>query len=85
MGQVHLDPEESRQTASLLLTQLHGSPEGGWRDCNDVRTLLQSIRDTDFAEETARLTRAQILVQSGSSVLQISNQNPQNILALLPK
>ena len=43
------------------------------------------IRDTDFAEETARLTRAQILVQSGSSVLQISNQNPRNVLALLPQ
>ncbi len=44
-----------------------------------------NIVDTDFAEETARLTRAQILVQSGSSVLQISNQNPQNVLSLLPR
>jgi flagellin len=41
------------------------------------------IRDSDFAEETAALTRAQILVQSGTVVLQISNQNPQNVLALL--
>ena len=42
-----------------------------------------SIRDADFASETARLTRAQILVQSGTAVLQIANQNPQNVLALL--
>jgi flagellin len=42
-----------------------------------------SIRDADFAAESARLTRAQILVQSGTSVLQIANQNPQNVLALL--
>jgi flagellin len=42
-----------------------------------------NIRDSDFAAETARLTRAQILVQSGTTVLQISNQNPQNVLALL--
>jgi flagellin len=42
-----------------------------------------SIRDADFAAETARLTRAQILVQSGTAVLQIANQNPQNVLALL--
>jgi flagellin len=42
-----------------------------------------SIRDTDFAQETANLTRAQILVQSGTTVLQIANQNPQNVLALL--
>ncbi len=42
-----------------------------------------SIRDADFAVESANLTRAQILVQSGTTVLQIANQNPQNVLALL--
>ena len=42
-----------------------------------------SIRDADFAAESAALTRSQILVQSGTTVLQISNQNPQNVLALL--
>jgi flagellin len=42
-----------------------------------------SIRDADFAAESARLTRAQILVQSGTSVLKIANDNPQNVLALL--
>jgi flagellin-like hook-associated protein FlgL len=42
-----------------------------------------TIRDADFAEETANLTRSQILVQSGTRVLAIANQNPQNVLALL--
>ncbi|MBX3415422.1 MAG: flagellin [Pirellulales bacterium] len=42
-----------------------------------------SIRDADFAAESARLTRAQILVQSGTTVLSIANSNPQNVLALL--
>ena len=42
-----------------------------------------SIRDADFAKESAALTRAQILVQSGTAVLQIANQNPQQVLALL--
>jgi flagellin len=42
-----------------------------------------SIRDADFAQESARLTRAQILIQSGTSVLAIANQNPQNVLSLL--
>lgn len=42
-----------------------------------------SIRDADFAAESARLTRAQILVQSGTAVLGIANQNPQNVLGLL--
>ena len=42
-----------------------------------------SIRDADFSAETARLTRAQILVQSGTAVLQIANSNPQQVLSLL--
>lgn len=42
-----------------------------------------SIRDADFAAETASLTRSQILVQSGTRVLGIANQNPQNVLSLL--
>jgi flagellin len=42
-----------------------------------------SIRDADFAAESAALTRAQILVQSGTNVLSLANQNPQNVLALL--
>ena len=42
-----------------------------------------TIRDADFAAETANLTRAQILVQSGTTVLSIANSNPQNVLALL--
>jgi len=41
------------------------------------------IRDADFAAESAALTRSQILVQSGTSVLAIANSNPQNVLALL--
>lgn len=41
------------------------------------------IIDTDFAEETANLTKNQILVQSGLSVLAIANQNPAQVLSLL--
>jgi len=42
-----------------------------------------SIRDADFAQESANLTRAQILVQSGTNVLSLANQNPQSVLSLL--
>ncbi len=41
------------------------------------------IRDTDFAVETSELTRAQILVQAGTSVLAIANAQSQNVLTLL--
>lgn len=41
------------------------------------------IRDTDFAKETSELTRAQILVQAGNSILAIANAQSQNVLTLL--
>lgn len=41
------------------------------------------IRDTDFAKETAELTRAQILQQTSQTVLAQANQRPQAALSLL--
>jgi flagellin len=41
------------------------------------------IQDADFAAETAKLTRAQILQQAGTSILAQANQLPQNALSLL--
>jgi flagellin len=61
--------------------------ESNLTSLNDTLTNLNeaqsSIRDADFARESANLTRAQILVQSGTSVLGIANQSSQNVLALL--
>ncbi|MEL7089810.1 MAG: flagellin, partial [Planctomycetota bacterium] len=42
-----------------------------------------AIRDTDFAKETAELTRSQILVQAATNALGIANSQPQNALSLL--
>lgn len=41
------------------------------------------IRDTDFASETAELTRNQIIQQASISVLSQANQRPQAALSLL--
>ncbi len=41
------------------------------------------IQDADFAEETARMTRAQILQQAGTSILAQANTQPQLALSLL--
>ena len=41
------------------------------------------ILDTDFAAETANLTRAQILQQAGTAMLAQANQVPQGVLSLL--
>ncbi len=42
-----------------------------------------AIRDADFAQETANLSRNQVLVSSGTQVLGLANQTPQNVLRLL--
>jgi flagellin len=41
------------------------------------------IRDTDFAAETATLTRQQIMAQAATQALAIANAQPQAVLALL--
>jgi flagellin len=41
------------------------------------------IMDTDFASETANLTKAQILQQASTSILAQANQLPQSALSLL--
>jgi len=42
-----------------------------------------AIRDADFAYETSRLTRNQIMVNAGTSVLALANSSAQNVLGLL--
>ena len=41
------------------------------------------IRDTDYAKETAELTRTQILQQAGTAMLAQANSSTQNVLSLL--
>ncbi|MCB2004669.1 MAG: flagellin, partial [Rhodoferax sp.] len=41
------------------------------------------ILDADFAQETANLSRAQILQQAGTAMVAQANQLPQGVLALL--
>ena len=49
----------------------------------NVTAAESTIRDADFAEETAAMTRAQILAQANTSVLAQANQAPQQVLSLL--
>ena len=43
------------------------------------------IMDADFAQETANLSRAQILQQAGTAMVAQANQLPQGVLALLQR
>jgi len=49
----------------------------------NISSARAQIRDTDFASETANLTRNQIIQQASLSVLSQANQRPQAALSLL--
>ena len=49
----------------------------------NVTASESQIRDADFAEETASLTRSQLLSQVGTTVLATANSNAANVLTLL--
>jgi flagellin len=49
----------------------------------NVTAARSRIMDTDFAAETANMTRAQILQQAGNAMLTQANQLPQQVLQLL--
>lgn len=65
--------------ANVIETNI-ASLQVGLENISEARS---QIVDTDFAVETANLTRAQILSQSSISVLGIANQSPQQVLSLL--
>jgi flagellin len=53
---------------------------------NSAQNLTEArsrIQDTDFAAETANLTRGQILQQAGTAMLAQANQLPNGVMALL--
>ena len=49
----------------------------------NLMSAQSAIRDADFAYETSELSRNQILVSSGTQVLGLAQQTPQNVLSLL--
>ncbi len=49
----------------------------------NMATARGRIMDADFAQETANLTRTQILQQAGTAMVAQANQLPQGVLALL--
>ncbi|RVT45404.1 flagellin FliC [Rheinheimera sediminis] len=49
----------------------------------NISAARSRIKDTDFAKETAELTRSQILQQASTTILSQANQRPQAALSLL--
>lgn len=51
----------------------------------NTQSALSTIASTDYSSEIANFTKLQVQLQAGTSVLGISNQIPQTVLALLQK
>jgi flagellin len=49
----------------------------------NTETAISRIVDADFALETSKLTKAQVLQQAGTAMLAQANQSKQTVLALL--
>ncbi len=49
----------------------------------NLNASLSSIEDTDYAAETARLVRSQILEQASIAAIQVSRESAQQVLGLL--
>jgi len=90
-GQAQKIVKEAIRQVSVLRGRL-GAFERNTLDANvsqlgitmeNLMAAESSIRDADFAVETANLTRSQVLVASGGAVLAIANQTPQMVLQLL--
>jgi flagellin len=72
-----------RATLGALQNRLNSAMSNLSVQAENANAANSRIRDTDFAEETARLTQTNILKQSGVAVLSQANQTPQLALRLL--
>ena len=61
---------------SSVISNLQNSSE-------NLSAARSRIQDTDYAKETAELTRTQILQQAGTAMLAQAKSVPQNVLSLL--
>lgn len=72
-----------RATAGAGLSRLEQIAESLQSNSTNLSAARGRIMDADFAQETANLTRSQILQQAGTAMLAQANQLPQNVLSLL--
>jgi flagellin len=73
----------ARATAGAAQSRLESTARNLANVVENVSAARSQILDADFAKETANLTKAQILQQSGAAILAQANLIPQNVLSLL--
>ena len=74
---------ESRGQLGAIQTRFEKTVENIDIQNENLSAARGRIVDTDFAQETANLSRTQILQQAGTAMVAQANQLPQNVLSLL--
>lgn len=77
------DVDTLRGTFGALQTRFESTIASLSTSAENLSAARSRIQDTDFALETASLTRAQILQQAGTAMLAQANSSPQSVLSLL--
>ena len=81
------DALEKVNTMRARIGAVQNRLESNIRNLNVTKENLtnsqSAIRDTDFTSESTNLTKQQIMVQAGTSILTQANVNSQNALSLL--
>ena len=77
------DINEARATIGAQLSRLNAVVRNISTYHQNLSDANSRIRDVDVASETANLTKYQILIQAGVSVLSTANNNPQVALGLI--
>jgi flagellin len=72
-----------RATLGATQAQLESTVRNLANVAENTSAAAGRIMDTDYAAETANLTKAQILQQAATSVLAQANAQPQSVLSLL--
>lgn len=73
----------NRATLGALQSQLESTVRNLANVAENTAAAAGRIMDTDYAAETANLTKAQILQQAATSILAQANAQPQSVLTLL--
>jgi flagellin len=77
------DVASKRASLGALQSQLESTVRNLANVAENTAAAAGRIMDTDYAAETANLTKAQILQQAATSILAQANAQPQSVLSLL--
>ena len=72
-----------RATVGAIQAQMESTVRNLANVAENTAAATGRIMDTDYAAETANLTKAQILQQAATSILAQANAQPQSVLSLL--